>query len=162
MNTPQKLPKTPKEERRRLLKGLMQSIGWGNINKTQLGRQWGVDRKQIEDDRDSLMKEVSNESLAAIQFQLDIDYQKARDELREIMSDKESSKATKIKACRTMLEANDKYTGFLESWNRKEKVAERVQIDEDPATRLYRKLFKEASDRGTTNKDIQRKGRIHK
>lgn len=159
MSSPQKHPRTPKEERRKLLKQLMQNVGWGNFSKTELARTWGVNRKTIEDDRDALMKEVGSESLQSIQFQLDLDYRKIHKELRAIINDADTSKATRIKALRTMLEANDRYTGFLESWNRKEKVAERVQIEEDPAERLYKKLLQ--SDSGTTRKNIPRKGRVH-
>ena len=141
-------------ERREQLKKLIEAIGWWNINITKLAKEWRVDRNTLYKDVRELMKGVPKEELEEIQFNLGKAYKKAISETWIILGSADTPPEIKLKAAMNMASISEKFTGFLEAFGIKEKVAERIEY-EDPATKLYEKLLKKEDKREKPKKNIQ-------
>ena len=126
------------KDRREKIVNLIKKLGWWNIDKSQLSRQFGVSRHTIYRDLEAIKKMIGTPNIEQVKTDLFTALKGVGAKAQEILSDPSSTKKEKLEAGRTIIMLSDKFTRFLEDYRYKEKVASEVHITQD-----IRELFLE-------------------
>src|SRR3990167_2548829 len=143
-----------KFERREYIKGVIESLGLWNLNRshTELAKKYNVSRATINNDIDAVMKGMTEKDINKIKLNADIALTKAMAEAQKILSS--GSNKERLDAARTVVTIEKGTREMLEGYGRKPKVAEEANVHADflkkleecTVTRVITKEKKEAKD----------------
>lgn len=126
-NEPAKKPAFPADKRREELRHTLKTLGWWEINKTDLSKKFGVSRAQINRDIKIIMRNTAIR-LEEISYGLNDSFLKGVKISHRIMINPEKPDEVRLKAFRTLAFAIEKYTEFLEHHGFKPPVVEKSEV----------------------------------
>lgn len=115
-------------ERRTRIADLIKRVGIWNINKSELGRQWGVSDVMIAKDVDWVIGHIKPSSMREISCQLDTAGKKAMNEVLLIIATTSDSEL-KLKAADTLNKLIKGYTEYAEAFRIKEKEPDKLTVE---------------------------------
>jgi len=131
-------------ERRAEIRRIIEEMGLWNISKTAMAKKFNVSEGLIRHDIKQIIKKIPASELEEPCFEFFKAYKKAQKELRKIMLTGETKE--KIQAIKELTNLGEKFTRLLEDYGLKEKIAEKLEIENRPNVLTYddiRKVIKE-------------------
>lgn len=116
-------------ERRELIRELIITIGFENINKTQLAHQFKVGRKTIYEDLQMIMRQIPKEELEREKSKAYYDFLNVDRRLGRIMEDNKHDPDLQLRAIETKTKSLERKAKVFESFGLKEKVADVVAVE---------------------------------
>lgn len=112
------------------MKLTLQETGLFNINCSYLAKKHGFHQSAVNDWLKEMLKAIPMEQASSIAVAFQSTYHKILKETQKVIADKEKHTFNqRMQASKLLLEAMDKYTQFMEQYGYKEKVAEKLQVE---------------------------------
>ena len=118
--------KLPSHQRKKAIIKIIKEIGLGNIHYPTLGTQYGVSHQQIAKDVKLIMRDWQETSINLISNSMEIFYEKGIKDFHKLANHENPS--IRQKAIQTGLITQKEYRDHLESFGKKAKVADKVQV----------------------------------
>jgi hypothetical protein len=121
-------------DRREKIKNLILDEGLWSLNKEELARDFRVSRPTIYNDIKSILSEIPDDKIEEIAYELNQSFKEALSISRRLLKNEEDS--FKLKAIDVLTRAICHYSTFLEAFGKKPKVAETLNIQQEPKERI--------------------------
>jgi hypothetical protein len=104
------------------------------LNKDELSRDFLVSRPTIYNDIKSILSEIPDDKIEEIGYEMNQSFKEALSISRRLLKNEENS--FKLKTIDVLTKAIDRYSTFLEAFGKKPKIAETLNILQEPKERM--------------------------
>ena len=146
-----------KEKRIKLILDLIRENGLSAVNYEKLAEQHKVSVRTIKRYVKEIQEKHPRTDVDTLSFRLSDDYEKTIKECNKILSNPEIELRVRLEAMRTLDKLAGGYTKILESYGKKTKVADKLEVKDDRVTweafqETYEKIKDGKSDSGKSVK----------
>jgi len=126
-------------DRREELRKIIREVGlWNLPGQRKLAERYGVSQTMIRKDLGIIIKTINPNQLVEVFHEFFNANIKAQEEIRKIM--RNGSSGDKLKAMSTMLSLQDSMTKLLENYGHKERIAEKINVENNGLDLLNQRL----------------------